>query len=267
LESLLPDLRRLYRRFTGSPLPTRVLAHLTVVSLVAFVSATGYAHGQGGGDPVPNAHAGEGFPTIVSAVHAAAVPAPVSSSEAYSLSALPADFAQPLDRGAPAQPPPPEPLPTPVAVDPDATPLAAPNSVGQTATAIGPTSRGAAPVPALGHLIWPVPGGAISQYFHAGHLALDIAAPYGSQVAAAQSGIVTSSGWRNNGGGYVVSIDHGNGMTTVYNHLGGLWVSSGAYVAAGQAIASVGCTGICTGPHVHFEVIVNGIIDNPQRYF
>jgi len=86
-------------------------------------------------------------------------------------------------------------------------------------------------------------------------------------VVAAQSGIVTWSGWRNNGGGYVIAIDHGNGMQTVYNHLGDLWVSSGAYVAAGQGIGAVGCTGICTGPHVHFEVIVNGIIDNPQRYF
>jgi murein DD-endopeptidase MepM/ murein hydrolase activator NlpD len=86
-------------------------------------------------------------------------------------------------------------------------------------------------------------------------------------VVAAQSGIVTWSGWRNNGGGNVVAIDHGNGMQTVYNHLGDLWVSSGAYVAAGQGIGAVGCTGICTGPHVHFEVIVNGIIDNPQRYF
>ncbi len=84
---------------------------------------------------------------------------------------------------------------------------------------------------------------------------------------AAQSGIVTSAGWRNNGGGNVIEIDHGNGLTTVYNHLGSIWVSPGAYVAAGQGIGGVGCTGMCTGPHVHFEVIVNGIIDNPMRYF
>jgi murein DD-endopeptidase MepM/ murein hydrolase activator NlpD len=263
----LPDLRRPYRRFTDSPLPTRVVAHLTVVSLVALASATGFAHAQGGGDPIPDARAGAGFPSIVTAVHAAAVPTPAASVEVFSLSALPLDVVQPLDRGTRAQAPP-APLPMPIAVDPNATPLAAPNSasIGQTATTGAPTVRAVA-APAAGRLVWPVPGGAISQYFHAGHLALDVAAPYGSMIVAAQSGIVTSSGWRNNGGGFVISIDHGNGMQTVYNHLGDLWVSSGAYVAAGQGIGAIGCTGICTGPHVHFEVIVNGIIDNPQRYY
>jgi len=267
----LPDLRRLYRRFTDSPLPTRVIAHLTVVSLVALASATGFAHAQGGGDVVPDARASAGFPSIVTAVHAAAAPTASASVEVFSLSALPVDISQPLDRGTRAHAPPSAAtLPMPIAVDPNATPLAAPNSapsnVGLAGSATVPTIR-AAPTPAVGPLVWPVPGGAISQYFHAGHLALDIAAPYGSMIVSAQSGIVTSSGWRNNGGGYVISIDHGNGMHTVYNHLGDLWVSSGAYVVAGQGIGAIGCTGICTGPHVHFEVIVNGIIDNPQRYY
>jgi murein DD-endopeptidase MepM/ murein hydrolase activator NlpD len=265
----LPELRRLYRRFTDSPLPTRVVAHLSVVSLVALATATGLAQANGGDDGVPDARAEAGFPAIVPSVHAAGLPTADEAPDVYSLSALPADVVQPLDRGAPAHVPSlaAAPLPTPVAVDPNATPLAAPTGIGQT-TASGPTSRSAsAPAPVAGRLLWPVPGGAISQYFHAGHLALDIAAPYGSQVVAAQSGIVTSAGWRNNGGGYVISIDHGNGMVTVYNHLGSIWVSPGAYVAAGQGIAGVGCTGICTGPHVHFEVVVNGIIDNPQRYF
>ena len=159
-------------------------------------------------------------------------------------------------------------LPMPVPVDPDATPLAAPNSVGSTSTSAttpaGTTTR--APGPAPASLIWPIPAGSVSQFYHAGHLALDIAAPYGSQVVAAQGGIVTSAGWRNNGGGNVISIDHGNGMTTIYNHLGSIWVVPGQYVAVGQGIGAVGCTGICTGPHVHFEVIVNGVIDNPLRY-
>ncbi len=115
--------------------------------------------------------------------------------------------------------------------------------------------------------MWPVPAGSISQFFHAGHLAIDIAADYGSQVLAAQDGVVTSAGWRSNGGGYVIEIDHGNGIQTVYNHLGSIWVTSGQAVFAGQGIAGVGCTGLCTGPHVHFVVIVNGVIDNPQRYF
>ena len=264
----MPDLRRRYRRFTDSPLPTRVVAHLTVVSLVAVAAATGITQAQGDGDPTADARSDSGFPSIVSTVNAMSGPTPDSTSAVYSLNALPADMAEGLDRGTPAHAPVfPAPLPTPVAVDPDATPLAAPNSIGQASTATSPSNRGVAAAPAAGRLFWPVPGGQISQYFHAVHLALDIAAPYGSMVVAAQSGIVTWSGWRNNGGGNVVAIDHGNGMQTVYNHLGELWVSSGAYVAPGQGIGAIGCTGICTGPHVHFEVIVNGIIDNPQRYF
>jgi murein DD-endopeptidase MepM/ murein hydrolase activator NlpD len=261
----LPDLRRLYRRFTESPLPTRVTAHLTVVSLVVLATATGYANASGGDSDT--ARPGPGLPPIVTAVHAAAEPTASTAAEVFSLNALPADVAQ-LDRGARSESAPAEaPLPTPYAIDPDATPLPGPNSIGQTGTSGGTSTRGVVAAPAAGRLLWPVPGGSISQYFHAGHLALDIAAPYGSQVVAAQSGVVTWAGWRNNGGGNVIAIDHGNGVQSVYNHLGSIWVSSGAYVAAGQGIGGVGCTGICTGPHVHFEVIANGVIDNPQRYF
>ena len=259
----MPDLRRRYRRFTESHLPTRVIAHLSVVSLVALASAAGVAQAPGSGGTTANARAQ--FPSIVSTVRAGGVESPVSSASVYSLTAVPADDVAPIDRGAPAQLP--EPLPTPVAIDPNATPLAAPTGVGAVAGVTGPSSRSTVPAPAAGRLLWPVPGGSISQYFHAGHLAIDIAAPYGSQVVAAQSGIVTWAGWRNNGGGNVISIDHGNGITTVYNHLGSIWVSGGAYVGAGQGIGAVGCTGMCTGPHVHFEVIANGVIDNPMRYF
>jgi len=261
----LPDLRRLYRRFTDSRLPTRVIAHVSVVSLVAVAAAAGFAQAQGGTPNEPRAESG--FALIVSTVRGAAVESTPSTSFVHTLGALPADDISQLDRGARALvPPPAEPMPTPVAVDPNATPLAAPNGVGGT-TFSGPTSRGTVPPPAAGGLVWPVPGGSYSQYFHAGHLAVDIAAPYGSQIVAAQSGVVTAAGWRNNGGGYVITIDHGNGMQTVYNHLSSIWVSSGQSVGAGQGIGGIGCTGICTGPHVHFEVIVNGIIDNPQRYF
>jgi murein DD-endopeptidase MepM/ murein hydrolase activator NlpD len=263
----LPKLRRLYRRFTESHLPTRVVAHLSVVSLVALASAAGIAQAQGSGSTSADTRSETGFPSIVSAVRAGGVESDISTPSIYSLTAVPADDLVQIDRGAAAQLPGPEPLPTPVAIDPDATPLAAPTSVGSLAGATGPTSRGAVPAPAAGRLLWPIPGGSISQYFHAGHLAVDIAAPYGSQVVAAQSGIVTSAGWRNNGGGNVIQIDHGNGLETVYNHLGSIWVSPGTYVAAGQGIGGVGCTGMCTGPHVHFEVIVNGVIDNPMRYF
>ena len=118
-----------------------------------------------------------------------------------------------------------------------------------------------------GVLTWPVPGGQITQYFSSYHLAVDIAAPYGGQVIAADGGVVTWAGWRNNGGGLVLAIDHGNGISTVYNHLGSVTVGPGQAVDKGQLIAAVGCTGVCTGPHVHFEVIVGGVLVNPLRYF
>ncbi len=275
---LLPDLRRRYRRFTESHLPTRVIAHLSVVSLVIVASAAGIAQAQGSGlNATTSTRVETGFPSIVSAVRGAAADSPAPTPSVYTMTSLSAGDLPPVDRGARAQVPTPEPLPTPVAIDPDATPLPAPSAVGEVATSTGPTSRGAgapapaapapaAPAPVAPRFVFPIPGGSYSQGFHAGHLAVDIAAPYGAQIVAAQAGVVTSGGWRNNGGGNVISIDHGNGIVTVYNHLGSIWVSPGQYVAAGQGIGAVGCTGTCTGPHVHFEVLVNGIIDNPLRY-
>ena len=117
-----------------------------------------------------------------------------------------------------------------------------------------------------GQLLWPVPGGYVSQYYWSGHLAIDIAAPYGSAVVAADAGTVSWAGWRNNGGGLVVFITHANGMVTGYNHLGTIGVTVGQVVARGERIAGVGCTGSCTGPHVHFSVSVGGVFVNPLRY-
>lgn len=268
----MPDPRKIIQRIGRSNLPTRLVAHATVVSLVLFASvgAVTSANGTDG--------AGPGFvgSIVVSPVRGAAVPmaqpTPVEfavTPDVPTVNTVGEGDSMPsilLDRGVAATVPDTDARPTPVAVDPNATPLAAPTapSVGSAQTA--PTVRVAAPIPTNGALVWPVPGGTISQYYHAGHLALDIAAPYGSTVVAAKAGTVTWSGWRNTGGGYVIVIDHGGGLQTVYNHLSALWVSAGAYVAAGQGIAAVGMTGIATGPHVHFEVIANGVIDNPLRY-
>jgi murein DD-endopeptidase MepM/ murein hydrolase activator NlpD len=260
----LPDPRRLYRRITSSTLPTRVIAHLSVVSLVA---AAGFAGLSGTAETAAEDGHFAGSAPFVTTVYGAAAP-DVQPARVYQTGDSTDEHARILDRGARAVPDPTVALPVPVAVDPDATPLPAPESVGSAATSgsgtVTTTTRVLQPAPAT--LVWPVAGGSISQYYHAGHLALDIAAPYGNSVFAAQSGVVTSAGWRNNGGGYVISIDHGNGMISVYNHLGSIWVSPGQSVAAGQGIGGVGCTGLCTGPHVHFEVIVNGVIDNPLRY-
>lgn len=115
-------------------------------------------------------------------------------------------------------------------------------------------------------MAWPVIGGGISQYFSSAHPALDIAAHYGNAVVAAQSGTVTWAGWRNNGGGYVVEIDHGTGVITSYNHLAETYVVPGQWVAIGSVIAAVGCTGLCTGPHVHFVLIVDGWYVDPLGF-
>ncbi len=239
-----------------------MIAHISVVSLVAVASLAGLnqAHSS---DPTDSR---SDFLALVQSVRGAAESQAAQDDGLGLTAAISADEIATLDRAARAESPVDGPLATPVPIDPDATPLAAPQtSVGGTTTAA--SGRVAAPPAATGALVWPVPAGSISQYYHAGHLALDIAAPYGSTIVAAQGGTVTWAGWRNNGGGYVISIDHGNGMSTVYNHLGSIWVSVGQYVGAGQGIGGVGCTGMCTGPHVHFEVIVNGVIDNPLRYF
>ena len=242
-----------------------MIAHISVVSLVAVASLAGFEQTQAPGDPAPSTD----FLALVQSVRGAGEQT-APSFEASTLGTLPDDEAALLDRSGVAVIPDSGPMPTPVPVDPNATPLPAPDSgVGETTeTTTGPTTRTATPAaPTSTGLIWPVPAGGISQYYHAGHLALDIAAPYGSQIVASAGGTVAWAGWRNNGGGWVISINHGNGMTTVYNHLGSIWVSPGQYVSAGQGIGGVGCTGLCTGPHVHFEVIVNGVIDNPLRYF
>ncbi len=241
-----------------------MIAHLSVVSLVA---AAGFAGLSGTSQTAADDGHFSGSAPFVTTVYGYAPPTQNFTVSQFDTRDVSEKVAI-LDRSARSVIPDPSgPLPKPVAVDPDATPLPAPNSaqVGSTSTAAGTTTV-RAPVAAPSSLLWPVPVGSISQYYHAGHLALDIAAPYGSTVVAAQSGVVTGAGWRTNGGGNVISIDHGNGMITVYNHLGSIWVSPGQIVSAGQAIGGVGCTGMCTGPHVHFEVIVNGVIDNPLRY-
>lgn len=200
---------------------------------------------------------------IVEPARAAGVDASELESTTFELHPDPNASADPLISRRAARyeaTPPPAPLPTPVAPPPPA-PDPQPVVAARSAPAPAP-----APLTGNGMLAWPVPGGQISQYYSSYHLALDIAAPYGTTIVAAAAGVVTSAGWRNNGGGYVVQINHGNGIQTVYNHLGSIWVGVGQSVGRGQAIGAVGCTGVCTGPHCHFEVIVNGVIVNPLRY-
>ncbi len=98
--------------------------------------------------------------------------------------------------------------------------------------------------------------------FHSG---VDLAAPGGSNILAAENGKVISAGW-NGGYGNCLVIDHGGGISTLYAHSSKLLVSKGTYVTKGQVIAKVGTTGNSTGNHLHFEVLVNGKTTDPMNY-
>lgn len=97
------------------------------------------------------------------------------------------------------------------------------------------------------------------------HTGIDIAAPSGTDIVAANAGTVITAGW-NNSYGYFVMVDHGGGIVTLYAHSSKLLVSKDDVVARGQVIAKIGSTGMSTGPHLHFEVRVNGVYKNPLNY-
>lgn len=247
----MPDQRRHLRRATDERPTARAVTHLAVLALLAVTVAVGVRATAEGST---TAGSQPGFPFGIVAVAQGADAAILEQKVAhYELLPQPESPDPMPDRGARAEVPLITPLPTPVAPPP---PPPAPKAVY-----VKP-----APIVGTGELLWPVPGGTITQYYSSYHKALDIAAPAGSTVIASAAGVVTWSGWKSNGGGLVISIDHGNGIVTVYNHLGSMWVAAGATVAAGQGIAAVGCTGVCTGPHVHYEVIVGGVLVNPLRY-
>ncbi len=98
------------------------------------------------------------------------------------------------------------------------------------------------------------------------HTGIDIGAASGTNVLAANSGTVIKAAW-NNSYGNVIMIDHGGGIVTLYAHNSKLLVSTGDTVTRGQVIALVGSTGDSTGPHIHFEVRVNGEYKNPMDWF
>ncbi len=120
----------------------------------------------------------------------------------------------------------------------------------------------AAPAPAQrgGSLAWPV-NGVITQYYWSGHTGVDLAAPYGSGLASSIDGVVSATGWVAVGG-LRVCITGGN-LEECYYHTGAVFVSPGQHVAKGQIVASIGMTGVTTGPHVHWETKVNGVLQNP----
>jgi murein DD-endopeptidase MepM/ murein hydrolase activator NlpD len=97
------------------------------------------------------------------------------------------------------------------------------------------------------------------------HSGLDLAAPTGTPIYATGPGIVTKSGW-GTGYGQYIEINHGNGYITRYAHASRLIAGVGDRVKAGEHIANVGCTGRCTGPHLHYEVVKDGQRKNPSIY-
>jgi murein DD-endopeptidase MepM/ murein hydrolase activator NlpD len=125
-----------------------------------------------------------------------------------------------------------------------------------------------------GQFIWPVNGPVTSPFGYRmhpifgrmiGHTGIDIGVDSGTPVHAADSGTVVDAGWMG-GYGYAVLIDHGNGFATLYGHNERVIVSAGQHVSQGQVISYSGSTGNSTGPHVHFEVRLNGVPVDPMGY-
>lgn len=117
-------------------------------------------------------------------------------------------------------------------------------------------------------LIRPVSGTITSRFGARGrstHTGLDIANNKGTPIKAAAGGTVTYSGWKGSYGNLII-ITHGNGVQTYYAHCSELYVTAGTKVSQGQKIAAVGSTGNSTGPHLHLEIRVNGVAQNPQNY-
>jgi murein DD-endopeptidase MepM/ murein hydrolase activator NlpD len=98
--------------------------------------------------------------------------------------------------------------------------------------------------------------------FHGG---IDIAVPRGTPVKAAADGVVKFAGWRG-GYGYAVVVEHTDGSETLYAHNDKLLVEKGQEVDAGDQLSLSGSTGKSTGPHLHFEVRLNGTLVNPMKY-
>jgi murein DD-endopeptidase MepM/ murein hydrolase activator NlpD len=120
-------------------------------------------------------------------------------------------------------------------------------------------------VQGTGAFVWPVLG-TITQGYWWGHRAIDIGAPTGSAVLAADDGYVSFVGWTDIGYGYLIILDHANGYSTYYAHLSQMYVTLGQQVGRAQVIGAVGNTGRSTGPHLHLEIRYNGVEQNPFVY-
>jgi murein DD-endopeptidase MepM/ murein hydrolase activator NlpD len=134
----------------------------------------------------------------------------------------------------------------------------------QPGPAAGPIRQGS------GSMIWPVNGPITSPFcerraWEACHPGIDIGVPAGTPIRAADSGRVVIAGWVGGYGNYTC-IQHTASLSSCYGHQSAILVSVGQNVGQGQVIGRVGCTGLCFGDHLHFEVRVNGAVTNPLNY-
>jgi murein DD-endopeptidase MepM/ murein hydrolase activator NlpD len=128
--------------------------------------------------------------------------------------------------------------------------------------------QGTSSAPSSSGLIWPVSGPVTSPFgwrWGRMHEGIDIGVGYGTPIRAAAAGVVIYCGWEE-GYGNLTVIDHGGNLATAYGHQSSISVSCGQRVEQGQLIGYVGCTGHCFGPHLHFEVRVNGAPVDPLGY-
>jgi len=128
----------------------------------------------------------------------------------------------------------------------------------------------AGPIRGGGRFIWPVNGPITSPFcerraWEACHPGIDIGVPSGTPIRAAGTGTVAIAGWVSGYGNYTC-INHGGGFSTCYGHQSRIEVSVGQRVTQGQIIGLSGCTGLCFGPHLHFEVRIDGAVTNPVNY-
>lgn len=119
-----------------------------------------------------------------------------------------------------------------------------------------------------GSFVWPTTDHTISGYAYDGgvHPAIDIGGQIGNPVYATDSGVVVYAGWSDYGYGNLIAIDHGNGWQSAYAHLSSIGVSCGQSVFQGGYIGALGSTGNSSGPHLHFELMINGAKVNPYDY-
>ena len=167
---------------------------------------------------------------------------------------------------------PPRPAPTPPSESPGAGAAGVPTVAGVPAAVptLGAAPKAAAaPKASASGFIWPISGPVTSEYgprwggFHPG---IDIAGPNGGAIVAARSGTVIYSQFNDGGYGNMIVIDNGGGYATAYAHQSRLGASVGQSVSQGQVIGYEGSTGFSTGPHLHFEIRVDGSPQNPRNF-